>query len=172
MGTTQHSALTSTNLHICKGMDSASIEGAIIVNTGTGTQATTNTASTPVNLYDNELRRPLIKDYGIVANAKGNLGATATVDLTNGNYITGTMTANCTFTFSNPSATGNGSGFILVLTQDATGARTATWPASVKWNQGAAPTLSTGSSEIDILTFITSDAGTTWYGFVSGQAMA
>lgn len=172
MATAQHSALTGANLHICKGMDGASIEGAITVNTGTGTQAMSSTSSTPVNLYDNELRRPLIKDYGIVGSIKGNLGAAATVDLENGNYVTGTLNANCTFTFSNPSATGNGSGFILVLTQDATGNRTATWPASVKWNQGTAPTLSTGTSEVDILTFITSDAGTTWYGFTSGQAMA
>ena len=35
---------------------------------------------------------------------------------------------------------------ILILVQDGTGSRTATWPATVKWPSGTAPTLSTGST--------------------------
>lgn len=171
MSTTQHSTLTGSTLHVCKGMDTATA-GAIPVSLGGGTQRMSDQSSTPVNLYDNELRRPLIKDYGIVCNNIGNLGSSSTIDLTSGNYVSGTLNANCTLTFSNPSPTGNGCGFILELTQDATGSRTVTWPASVKWSSATAPTLSTGSSAKDILAFITRDAGATWYGFVSGQGMA
>jgi hypothetical protein len=44
-----------------------------------------------------------------------------------------------------------------------------TWGASVKWAGGTAPTLTSTNTKVDIFTFVTWDAGTTWYGFVSGQ---
>jgi hypothetical protein len=41
----------------------------------------------------------------------------------------------------------------LKVIQDATGSRAVTWPASVKWPSGTAPTLSTAANAIDIVTF-------------------
>lgn len=41
------------------------------------------------------------------------------------------------------------------------GSYTATWSSSILWDGGEVPTLSTGT---DILTFISYDGGTTWYG--------
>ena len=76
-----------------------------------------------------------------------------------------TLSANCTFTF--PAATAGWS-FLLVLDQDATGGRTATWPAAVKWPGAAAPLLSTGASKRDVLSFACVD-GSTWMGFVAAQ---
>jgi len=46
-----------------------------------------------------------------------------------------------------------------------------TYPASFKWSGGSAPTLP-GVAETDVLTFFTTDTGTTWYGFQDGDAMA
>jgi len=43
------------------------------------------------------------------------------------------------------------------------------WPGSVDWPAATAPTLTT--SGIDILTFMTVDGGTIWYGFAAGLAM-
>jgi len=43
------------------------------------------------------------------------------------------------------------------------------WPAAVDWAGGTAPSLT--SSGVDILTFTTVDAGTTWYGFAAGLDM-
>ena len=83
-----------------------------------------------------------------------------------------TLTANCTLTFSNPPASGTAGSFTLILVQDGTGSRTVTWPAAVDWASATAPTLSTGAGDVDILTFLTLDAGTTWYGFVAGQDMS
>jgi hypothetical protein len=117
---------------------------------------------------DKILARPEIKDYAETVKAIGNSGTAATVDLENGNVQTVTMTGNCTFTFSNPPATGKGGSFTLILTQDGTGSRTATWPAAVKWAGGSAPTLSTAAAAIDVLTFITTDGGTSWLGFTGG----
>ena len=78
-----------------------------------------------------------------------------------------TLTGNCTYTF--PTAVA-GKSFLMVQKQDATGSRTATWPAAVKWPSGTAPTLTATASKADIFAF-TCD-GTSWYGRVIGSAYA
>lgn len=75
-----------------------------------------------------------------------------------------TLTANCTFTFPTAAA---GKSFTLVLVQDGTGSRTATWPASVKWAAGTAPTLTATASKRDAFSFLCAD-GSTWFGFTAG----
>lgn len=75
-----------------------------------------------------------------------------------------TLTAACTVTMPTPQA---GASLTLVLTQDSTGSRTVTWPASVRWPGGTAPTLSTAAGAVDWLTFASVD-GTTWAGFRAG----
>jgi hypothetical protein len=79
-----------------------------------------------------------------------------------------TLTASCELTF--PVAVA-GQSFTLIIKQGGSGNYLITWPDSVKWDNGIAPTLSIASGAIDIFGFFTSD-GTTWYGFVSGQNMA
>lgn len=124
-----------------------------------------------VDLQDKELIRPVLRDYGETA-VSANSSTAYTVDLTTANVFDITMTGNCTFTFSNPPASGTGGSFTLILTQDGTGSRTATWPASVKWAGGTAPTLTTTlTTGMDVLSFVTVDAGTTWLGFAAGLDM-
>ena len=96
---------------------------------------------------------------------------TTTIDCEAGNVFSHTLTENTTFTFSNPPATGTAYGFTLKLVQDST-ARTVVWPASVDWAAATAPTISTGSGEVDVFVFFTHDGGTIWYGFTAGQAMS
>lgn len=98
-------------------------------------------------------------------------GGAATLNMRDGCSFTHTLTENVTYTFSNPAGAGKSSSFTLLITQDAT-ARTITWPASVKWQGGGAPTISTGSGEIDIFVFSTFDGGANWFGFVAGQDMS
>lgn len=74
-----------------------------------------------------------------------------------------TLTANCTFTF--PTLT-PGTSFTIILRQDGTGSRTATWPAAVKWPAATAPTLSTGANKVDIVSFL--GVGSVWFGFSAG----
>jgi len=123
-----------------------------------------------INMSDNILQRPTIKDYGETVNAIGSIGGgTQDIDLTLGNVVSGTVdTGTTTFTFSNPPATGIAGSFTLILTNG--GSQTINWPGAVKWPNATAPSLT--SSGIDILTFFTIDAGTTWYGFLSGKGMA
>jgi len=93
----------------------------------------------------------------------------ATLDLQDGDNFTHDLTEDVTYTFSNPASSGKASAFTLKVTQDST-ARTITWPASVDWADSTAPTLSTGDGDVDYFVFITTDGGTTYYGFTAGQA--
>ena len=122
-----------------------------------------------ITMGDNLIETPVLKDIGETCVANATSGATDTIDLEDGNVHNVTLTANCTFTFSNPPASGTSGSFTLFLNQDGTGSRTATWPGSVKWAGGTAPTLTTTASRTDILVFTTIDGGTIWYGAVSGQ---
>ena len=89
----------------------------------------------------------------------GNSSTADTIDWTTGPFHKSTMTGNCTYTFTAPSGPAR---IQLKLVQDATGSRTATWPAAVKWPAGTAPTLSTSANAEDIITFYYD--GTSYYG--------
>lgn len=93
-----------------------------------------------------------------------NTGTAYTIDLANGSVQILTLTGNCTFTF--PTAT-MGRSFVLILKQDGTGSRTATWPAAVKWPAGTAPTITSTASKSDKYIF-TAD-GSNWIGSNAGQ---
>lgn len=107
----------------------------------------------------------LLKDYGEVTNALGDVGGgTDAIDLTVGNSVSATVsTGTQTFTFTNPTASDEGCGFTLVLTNG--GSQTVNWPASVDWPAATAPALT--ASGVDILTFWTIDGGTIWHGMAA-----
>jgi len=85
---------------------------------------------------------------------------TTTITWDNGNVFNFTFGAfNETFTFTAPTKPGD---FIIKLVQDGVGSRTATWPATVKWPGGTAPTLSTAAGAIDLIRFYFD--GTNYYG--------
>jgi hypothetical protein len=96
--------------------------------------------------------------------ATANTSTAYTIDLAGGSVQVLTLTGSCTFTF--PTATA-GKGFIILLKQDATGSRTVTWPAAVKWPGGTAPTITATASKLDKYVF-TAD-GTNWYGSDAGK---
>ena len=172
MADIEHKDIPDANIHQPKGAATA-LAGALIVCDGGGTTAVSSTASTPVNLYDNDLRRPVLKDYAETINIIGTIsGSSQAISLESGNVVTATMGNNVTFSFTNPPVTGKLGTLTLILTQDGTGSRLATWPASVKWAGGTAPTLTTTAAGKDILAFMTPDAGTTWFGFTGGLAFA
>lgn len=130
------------------------------------------TFSGTLAMADNLITQALLKDYGEEVNAIGTVTTALAINLESGNIVTATLGGNPTATIANPPATGKAGSFTLVLTQDGTGSRAVTWPASVKWAGGTAPTLSTAAGAVDILTFVTVNAGTTWYGFAAGIRMA
>ena len=109
-----------------------------------------------------------IKDYSETVSSPESVSGALTLDLEDGNVFDVELDENTTFTFSNPPASGKAGSFTLILAQDATGSRSSTFPASVEWAGGSAPTLTTDASAVDILVFFTIDAGTTWDGMLSG----
>ena len=93
-----------------------------------------------------------------------------TIDCEAGNVFSHTLTENTTFTFSNPPATGTAYGFSLKIVQDASASGyTVTWPTSIDWPGGSAPSLTVLASAVDQFVFYTHDGGTTWYGFRAGK---
>ena len=117
-----------------------------------------------VALADAILSRPTLKDYAVEGVAIGNAGATRTFDLTTGNFFSVTIDQATVFTFSNPPASGDFGAFVMEVTNGA--AFAITWPASVDWPGGTAPTLT--AAGVDQLIFTTRDGGTTYFGFVAG----
>lgn len=88
----------------------------------------------------------------------GNSGTSDTIDWKLGNKQKSTFTGNCTFTFTAPTKPCS---LILECVQDGT-ARTITWPSTVKWSGGTAPTFTGTSGRSDIVTFYWN--GTVYYG--------
>ena len=92
----------------------------------------------------------------------------ATLNLRDGTVFTHTLSEDVTYTFSNPAGSGYASFFTLKIAQDSS-ERSITWPGSVDWAAGTAPTISTGSGDVDVFVFLTVDGGSTYYGFTAGQ---
>jgi hypothetical protein len=169
---------TATELNLIDGYTgtTAELNYNDVTTLGTVEVSKTVTASAAglVNHADYVLSRPVVKDYAETVNAGGDTSTAVTLDETNGNVQTFTMTGNCTFTMPSGSGLQAGSSMTLILTQDGTGSRTGAF-TSVKWAGGTAPTLTTtATTGIDILTFYTFNGGASpvWYGFASGADMS
>lgn len=59
---------------------------------------------------------------------------------------------------------------LIAITQDATGSRDMTFPASFRWQGGFAPSLSLVPGSTDIVQISTLDAGATWFAAIALQA--
>ena len=117
-----------------------------------------------LQMYDSTAKSPAYYDGtnwgytgGALQNAAGNSG-TLNISFAAGNIVNLTLNANTTLAFSN-AVIGT---YIIQVTQGATGSNLLTYPASVKWAGGTAPTLTTTVGKTDILTFYYD--GTNYYG--------
>jgi hypothetical protein len=137
---------------------SANLAAALTDETGTGL-AVFGTTPTLTGLRE---------AYSAVTSSSG----TATLDFSAATVFQLTLSEDVsTFTWNNAPTSGTAFGFTLKVIQDST-ARTIAFPASVDWPGGAAPTLSSGSGDVDVFTFFTIDGGTTYYGFTAGQDLS
>ncbi len=109
--------------------------------------------------------------YSEPTNAAGIGGATITVDCNKGQVHKVTLNQNVTsvvFSNVNPD-TSQTTTVILKVSQDITGGRTITFPATIRWGGGTVPTITATANRHDRLVFISDDGGATWDGMVSGQ---
>ena len=91
---------------------------------------------------------------------------TASLDLATGTTFSFTPSGATTVSFTNPPASGNAIGFSVEINGDGSAI---TWPSSVKWHEGTAPTA-TASKEI--YAFVTTDGGTTYYGRKAAEELS
>ncbi len=157
-GSTKLIQVRGTEIEIIS--DDATETGALLAD---GTVAATG----PFDWADKVIARAELKDYAETKTAPAS-AATIDLDLENGNAFEAVRDQNTTVTFSNPPATGILGSFTLVLKQDPTGGWTTTMPGSVIWEGGTEPTWTTTANGTDLVSFMTVDAGTTWYGFLGG----
>jgi hypothetical protein len=80
-----------------------------------------------------------------------------------------TLTQNITsITIANVPAAGIVASMMIVITGDGT-ARTVTWPVNFKWPSGTAPSITSTLNKKDVFVFFSSDGGSSWEAFISGQ---
>jgi len=131
--------------------------------TGAGTSQITAGVVTATTFYGDGSTLDGVSSGPVSQQAVTIDGASTSIDLSNGNLIYATQSADTTVSFAN-SENGN---VYFIRVKDATDtARTITWPDRIKWNGGSAPTLITTNSpaEGQVILLVTRDMGVTWYG--------
>jgi hypothetical protein len=134
-------------------------------NSLTVSQNTTlgSTASNTTTIYGAKIVNESIYSNGTLRNVGINFANGQVQTLTGiGTGATGTTA----IYFMGAPATGAGNVTLLVTNGGSMTGNTTTWEGRIKWPGGVKPTLST--TGIDVISFITPDAGTTIYGFVGG----
>ena len=107
---------------------------------------------------------------GYVGQTTAAQSGTTTIDLSAGNVIYFTQDTDTTVAFASTEAVQE---LLFIRTKDdTTTARTITWPDSIIWNGGSAPTLidSNSSDDVQIFNLTTRDQGVTWYGYEAMQS--
>lgn len=101
-----------------------------------------------------------ISGYTLAKTSLANVSATTTLDLATANFFNATVSGSVTWVFANPPSDAVAAGFVLEITNG--GGYANTWPASVDWPTGTAPTITTSGT--DVFVFITDDGGVIWRG--------
>tara|TARA_R110002167_G_scaffold26085_2_gene89887 strand:- start:564 stop:1688 length:1125 start_codon:yes stop_codon:yes gene_type:complete len=91
---------------------------------------------------------------------------TQALDLSTGTTFSFTPSGATTVSLTNPPATGIAIGFTVEIIGDASAI---TWPSSVKWPAGVAPTA---TATKELYTFVTTDGGTTYYGKKAAEGIS
>ena len=95
--------------------------------------------------------------YSAFASSTASVSTTA-INWNNSNVQEIKLTTSTTLTFSNVNTGGR---YLLMLLQDSTGSRTVTWPSTVQWAAGTAPTLTTTASKMDIVSLVCAGVSST-----------
>jgi hypothetical protein len=128
-----------------------------VASGGTGVTASTGTGSVVLSTG------PTFTAYRESVQTATVSASTYNIDLSLGNIFDITLGNNVTFTFTNPPSAGTSASVTIVLRQDATGNRTATFTGAL-YTDGNLPQLSTGANDIDVLTFFTINGGSSYFG--------
>jgi len=141
------------------------VNGSDIVSTSSADINILPDGTGSVNLQDGELKRGKFVDWSETSPTPAISSGVLTTDLETGNTFEISLTENITsWLITNVTTSGDATAITVIFKQDGVGGRSIIFPASIKWVGGEPPTMSTGISEVDIITLITRDSGTTFYG--------
>ena len=133
--------------------------------TGAGTSQINAGVVTATTFYGNGGNLDGVSSSPVSQQSIGITSATTSIDLSKGNLIYASQSANTTVSFANSE---NGNVYIIRVKDDTPTARTITWPDSIYWNGGSAPTLisNEGGNDLEgqVIKLVTRDMGVTWYG--------
>ena len=133
--------------------------------TGAGTSQIGAGIVTATTFYGDGSNLDGVSSGPVSGQSIGITSAATTIDLSNGNLIVATQSANTTVSFAN---TSNGNVYFIRLKDETTTARTITWPHIINWDGGSAPSLvvNDGGSDKEgqVFLLVTRDMGVTWYG--------
>lgn len=159
-GTQTASTISDFDAEVSNNTDVAANTGARHTQ---GTDTTLGAMTDDINMNNNDVTNIKLAEFNEIVD-NGSSGTADTIDWGTGNFQVSTLTDNVTYTFTAPSGV---SRLTLFIVQDATGSRTVTWPGTVEWAGGSAPTLTGTANSIDAVTFVWT--GTVYYGTFSGD---
>ena len=131
--------------------------------TGAGTSQINAGVVTATSFYGDGQYLSGVSGGPASAQSIGITSAATSIDLSKGNLITVTQSANTTVSFAN---TSNGNVYFIREKDATTTARTISWPDRIKWDGATEPTLLNvnDTEEAQIFLLVTRDMGVTWYG--------
>ena len=134
-----------------------------ITNAANNESLITAVANGAVGLYYDNTKELETKSGGVKLNGHSESVITAltsassvTIDFSLSNHFSCTMGHN--IAFGNPTTESVGQSGTIVLTQDGTGSRTASWGSQFLWAGGTAPTLSTAANAVDRIDYFVAAA--------------
>lgn len=162
---------TSASIGTTLAVTGATTLSSTLAVTGTATfngdMALGNAAADTLTVTGTVVGAPL-KTYTETRTSPTISGGSLILDCSAGTYFKVALNANCTVDIQFQPADGRALGVTVIFTADGT-VRTITWPASVTWPSGVAPTMTGTNNKRDIITLITENGGVTWFGVVVGQ---
>lgn len=100
----------------------------------------------------------------------GNVTGTVNIDPSITSVFKMTLTGNVTLSFSSIVSQNTLFTVItLIIYQDATGSRTVTMPSGMKWPYGVTASITSTANSVSLMSFFTTDNGTTWNAYSSGN---
>ena len=131
--------------------------------TGAGTSQVRVGVVTATSFYGDGSNLEGVSSGPVSQQSVGITSAATSIDLSNGNIVYATQSADTTVSFAN---TANGNVYFIRAKDSNTTARAITWPDRIQWDGGSAPSLISDSSAGDAQVFllVTRDMGVTWYG--------
>ena len=163
--------LSSVNVFVTGVSNATStITGALQVVGGVGiggnlyVGGSLNVQSTLTFVSTSSLVSPKLQAYQETITQLGTVTSATNINCQLSNIFDVTLgTGTVVFSFINPPSTGTAQPVTILLRQDSVGNRAATF-TNAKYSDGLLPVLSTGSNQVDVLTFFTVNGGSFWFG--------